>query len=471
MEDMWNRESFVFLGGHGSARQILITEFEELDFDHFSRSTIEEFIEYPLRLSQRFEYGKSAQESSSLEKTDEKALSEKAPSEAARNLEGAIFGLTSYDQSAGFFESSPSSQSSQSSQSMQLTGSSHLRHRIFRAKSGILATGDNLEYFGPEQKASPKVFRPTHDLRLDLVPSQVSPRMMEERQNQVLRKQEPFWDEKSAREQYLKTATRVKEDIASGAYYQLNLLRFFEVTGLENEKDLLTLFWKNASEQSCLFKLHDELVVSFSPERFVDFSPLEKGENGDLRIKTWPIKGTRPRGGSEKDDERLRAELAASVKDNAELNMIVDLMRNDLRRLCRGGSVRVFQAPSPVSFPTVHHLVAGVEGVFSAKTYWQDFFRCLFPAGSITGAPKKTVMEHIARYEKRQRGRFMANAFLMTRNGRFDSSVLIRTLTKDQRIGSGKLLYAAGSGIVHFSDPEEEYEEILTKCRVLSIGK
>ncbi|RDV39118.1 anthranilate synthase component I family protein [Bradymonadaceae bacterium TMQ3] len=195
-------------------------------------------------------------------------------------------------------------------------------------------------------------------------------------------------------------------------------------------------------------------LASVSPEQFI-----EVGEDGVVR--TRPIKGTRPRGASPEEDGRLAAELSASAKDRAENVMIVDLMRNDLTRVCVPGSVEVSELCGLHHFASVHHLISTVEGQLSACADALDVFTACFPAGSITGAPRLRAMEWIAEHEASARGAYTGSMFYWSATGNFDSNVLIRTAT----LTGSRVRYGAGGAVVADSDPAGEWEEARWKAR------
>ena len=197
----------------------------------------------------------------------------------------------------------------------------------------------------------------------------------------------------------------------------------------------------------------DLAVVSASPEWFYQ----TRGE----RIVTRPIKGTRPRGASAAEDERLADELAASAKDRAELTMIVDLERNDLGRVCRYGSVVVEDALRVESFAQVHHLVATVKGRLRPDVGAVDVIRAVFPGGSITGAPKIRAMEIIDELEPSRRSLYTGAIGYLGRGGSSGFNIAIRTIL----VEGDRASYQVGGGIVADSDPGAEYEETLAKGR------
>jgi len=194
-------------------------------------------------------------------------------------------------------------------------------------------------------------------------------------------------------------------------------------------------------------------VCSFSPERF-----LQADAGG--HVETRPIKGTRPRAQRPADDARLAAELAASAKDRAENLMIVDLLRNDLSRACRIGSVHVPALCGLESFRAVHHLVSVVRGELAAGRTAVDLMAAAFPGGSITGAPKIRAMEIIRELEGRRRGPYCGSLCWFGFDGAMDSSILIRTMAVDPET----VRYGVGGGVVADSDPEAEWRETEVKA-------
>lgn len=266
---------------------------------------------------------------------------------------------------------------------------------------------------------------------------------------------------------YLRRAGSVIESIRNGDFYQLNLLRFFQIA------DGAPVGWPERRLEvaggpfSCIYDIKtpqgDETrVVSFSPEQFVQVL----GQT----IETFPVKGTISRDADMSRDAENARRLLSSAKDLAELHMIVDLMRNDFNRICEPGSVKVPVPHEIRSHANVHHLHAKVRGTLRAGTTLAGLIGALCPAGSITGAPKLAVMDEINRLEERGRGYHMGHVFHWRPDGGFNSSVLIRTLVRHGcrgvRTGSGRYELAAGSGIVIHSDPAAEMAEIGVKARV-----
>ncbi|TWC06604.1 MULTISPECIES: aminodeoxychorismate synthase component I [unclassified Pseudomonas] len=196
-------------------------------------------------------------------------------------------------------------------------------------------------------------------------------------------------------------------------------------------------------------------VLSLSPERFVKVS--------EGQVETRPIKGTRPRGTTPKEDAAHAAELLASPKDRAENLMIVDLLRNDLGRTCRTGSVRVPELFSLESYPNVHHLVSSVTGELADGKDALDLIAGSFPGGSITGAPKIRAMQIIDELEPTRRGLYCGSLLYLDVRGEMDSSIAIRSLL----VKDGQVCCWGGGGIVADSDWQAEYQESITKVKVL----
>jgi aminodeoxychorismate synthase component I len=198
-----------------------------------------------------------------------------------------------------------------------------------------------------------------------------------------------------------------------------------------------------------------ECILSISPEKFI------KTKN-DV-IETFPIKGTRPRGGTEHMDLSLYNALLNSEKDRAEHLMIVDLMRNDLGKICEFGSVDVSDLQKIFSFPSVHHMISRVFGTLKKHTHEMDIFAALFPGGSITGAPKEMAMKIIDGLEDYNRGIYTGSLGYITSDGDMDFNIAIRTMT----IKDGKGIYPVGGGIVWDSNEEEEWNEAHDKIAVI----
>jgi len=257
-----------------------------------------------------------------------------------------------------------------------------------------------------------------------------------------------------SREGYLRDVERVREYIRAGDIFQANLSQRFEAPLADLPFDLyLRLRERNAAPFAGFFDMGEAVVVSASPERFLLLS-------GDT-VETRPIKGTSPRGWTPRHDSAIGSALAESEKDRAENVMIVDLMRNDLSRVCRDHSVEVPELCQIERYATVHHLVSTVVGRLRPGLGAVDLLRATWPGGSITGAPKVRAMEIIAELEPTRRGAYTGSLGFLSFGGAMDTNIAIRTFV----VKDGRAYFQAGGGIVADSEPEQEYEETLHKAR------
>ena len=212
------------------------------------------------------------------------------------------------------------------------------------------------------------------------------------------------------REKYLSAVLRIKEHIAAGDIYQANLTQQFSCAlpqSIEAEHLFMRLRREHPAPFAAFIRRRDDTVVSISPERFlrvINNAPDARLVEATRLVEAWPIKGTRPRGKNAVEDARLRAELLSSEKDRAENVMIVDLLRNDLGRVCRYGSVEVLELCALAEHPTLFHLVSKVRGRLRDEVTAGELLRAAFPCGSITGAPKIRAMEIISEVETVPRG-------------------------------------------------------------------
>jgi para-aminobenzoate synthetase component 1 len=255
------------------------------------------------------------------------------------------------------------------------------------------------------------------------------------------------------RETYLATIRRAIEYIHAGDCFQVNVAQRLLYPYLAPPLDLyLRLRERNPATFAGYFSLGDYQIVSASPERFLR---VHGGE-----VETRPIKGTRPRGATPQEDDARIEELLRSEKDRAENIMIVDLLRNDLGRVCRYGSVKVEAVCRVETYPFVHHLVSEVRGRLREGLGPVDLLRAAFPGGSVTGAPKIRAMEIIAELEPTARGPYCGSLGYIGFDGTMDTNILIRTFTA----GHGWIQFPVGGGIVADSVPEHEYEETWHKA-------
>jgi len=268
---------------------------------------------------------------------------------------------------------------------------------------------------------------------------------------------------------YLQTIRRAIEYIHAGDCFQVNLAQRLlypaQVSALELYRRLRV---RNTAPFAGYFDLGEFVVASASPERFLrvargEQEPANDGLQVPDVVEARPIKGTRPRGMLPAEDQARIEELRHSAKDRAENIMIVDLLRNDLGRVCRYGSVRVPAVCRVETYRTVHHLVSEVCGRLRAGLGPIDLLRAAFPGGSVTGAPKIRAMEIIAELEPTARGAYCGSLGYIGFDGAMDTNILIRTFT----IGRGWIQFPVGGGIVADSDPETEYEETWHKAEGL----
>ncbi len=253
---------------------------------------------------------------------------------------------------------------------------------------------------------------------------------------------------------YQSAVQRVREYILAGDIFQANLSQRFEAPLGEAPFDFYhRLRRQNPAPFGAYIACDDFIALSVSPERFLKLE--------GRAIETRPIKGTRPRGLGPMHDQALGRELTESDKDRAENVMIVDLLRNDLSRVSRPGTVRVPELFSLEQHPTVHHLVSTVTGELADTHGAADLLRAAFPGGSITGAPKVRAMEIIAELEPTERGLYCGAIGYISAHGTMDTNIAIRTCV----VRGDRLYFSGGGGIVADSDPELEYRETLHKVQ------
>ncbi len=259
-----------------------------------------------------------------------------------------------------------------------------------------------------------------------------------------------------SRDTYIKAVKKIKDYIRHGDVYQVNLSQRFYA---EFRGDPLSLFYRLFISKPAPFYAYinagDYHIVSTSMERFL-------WSNGRI-IETRPIKGTRPRGRTEEEDLQYEQDLLTNQKDDAEISMIVDLLRNDLGKICLPGSVRVKEHKRIETYAYVHHLVSIIEGeLVDYEDMFTRIINATFPGGSITGCPKIRAMEIIDEIEPNVRHVYTGSIGYFGLHRKMDLNIAIRTM-----IIKGKIsYYGAGGGIVYDSDPEAEYEETLNKAEV-----
>jgi para-aminobenzoate synthetase component 1 len=254
-----------------------------------------------------------------------------------------------------------------------------------------------------------------------------------------------------SRDAYLAAVERCLEYIRAGDVFQVNLAQVFTVA----HDDAPSTIWSRLQAATpatygAFLNFGEIDLICNSPELFLHVTP-------DRRVVTRPIKGTRPR------LPGMDVELRDSAKDQAELNMIVDLERNDLGRVCEVGSVKVTQPRTIEAHPTVYHGVATVEGALRPNVTFVDLLRATFPGGSITGAPKIRAMEIIDELEPVRRGPYCGAIGYLAADGTMEFNVAIRTMIAK----AGLVHIPVGGGIVADSDPAAEYEETRVKAKAM----
>lgn len=256
---------------------------------------------------------------------------------------------------------------------------------------------------------------------------------------------------------------KIKNYILDGDIYQVNLTHRLTASF---KGDLRTLFIrlceKNPAPLSAYFEADDFTILSASPERFLTLR--------NRTVFTFPVKGTRPRGKTPSQDEQLKRDLIANKKEEAELNMITDLLRNDIGQTCVIGSVKVVRHRALQKCPTVWHTFSEIRGTLRPEFNALDLLKTCFPGGSITGCPKKRAMEVIDELEPVTRGFYTGALGYLSDFGDMDMNILIRTLIAK----NGKLVLNVGGGIVADSQGKAEYQETLDKAQaflVLGGGK
>ena len=269
---------------------------------------------------------------------------------------------------------------------------------------------------------------------------------------------QPKWSSSFTRQSYEQAVRRVRDYIHAGDIFQTNLSQHFEAT-IPPEFDSFAHYCHlrqvNASPFASYMNFGDFQLSSASPERFLCVH--------DGQVETRPVKGTRPRLPDPHKDKKMRHELLLSGKDRAENVMIVDLLRNDLSKVCGDFSVDAPQLCTLESFAAVHHLVSTVIGTLSAGKTPIDLLRACFPGGSVTGAPKVRSMEIIAEIEGISRGPYCGAMGYIGFNGSMDTNIAIRTLVYE----GNKVQFNVGGGIIANSTPSEEYQETLDKASAI----
>lgn len=265
----------------------------------------------------------------------------------------------------------------------------------------------------------------------------------------------PLYDKAS----YLDKIGAIKQHISQGDCYELNfcLKACAQVHNLPTKAVYERLVSLSPAPFSAMYKLHQSYLMCASPERYF--------QKQGTKLIAQPIKGTASRGVDLAQDEAQKVALRQSIKEQAENVMIVDLMRNDMAKVCQIGSINVTELFGIYSFPQVHQMISTIQGALKEEANCYDIILHTFPMGSMTGAPKFKVMELIKQYEVADRGLFSGSVGYIDPDGNADFNVIIRSLFYDAQ--KSVLYYYTGGAITADSEPELEYEEVRLKAWAL----
>ncbi len=263
-----------------------------------------------------------------------------------------------------------------------------------------------------------------------------------------------------SREEYISRVEELQSHILKGNCYEINFCQeFFAENAVVDPVEIYTaLSAISPNPFSALYKLNDKYCICASPERY-----LKKEGNS---VISQPIKGTAQRNLKDEDNDNVNKDnLLKSEKERSENVMVVDLVRNDLSRICKKGTVKVDELFGIYSFPQVHQMISTVSGEVDETVHWVDIIKATFPMGSMTGAPKKRVMELIEKYEQTKRGVFSGAIGYVTPNADVDFNVVIRSVFYNA--ASRYLSFQAGSAITFTSQAAAEYEECILKTAAI----
>lgn len=298
-------------------------------------------------------------------------------------------------------------------------------------------------------------------------PENIHQQIQKEQLTTANSKQDIQLQSRISKQQYIDTVQQLQQHILRGDCYEINFCQEFYAEGVFISPLHVYQQLTNISPTpfAAFYKLDDQYALCASPERYIK-------KNGDLLI-SQPVKGTIKRNKKDKDaDEQLKESLLKSAKNRSENVMIADLVRNDLSRICTQGSVQVKELFGIYTYPQVHQMITTVQGNVAPDITFADVLRATFPMGSMTGAPKRKVMELIAQYESSRRGLYSGSIGYITPDNDFDFNVVIRSILYNQT--APYISCWAGSAITFYSDAAEEYEECLLKAgamqQALSIG-
>ncbi|MGM0581810.1 MAG: aminodeoxychorismate synthase component I [Bacteroidota bacterium] len=263
----------------------------------------------------------------------------------------------------------------------------------------------------------------------------------------------------TSKEEYINTINKLKHHIEEGDIYEINYCINFSATAKKlNPIQVFQKLSKNSPAPFASFlKMVDQYIISASPERFIKLK--------NSKIISQPIKGTASRGKTEIEDEHNKKQLSESEKERAENMMIVDLVRNDLAKSSKSGSVKVDEIFGIYSFQQVHQMISTISAIKQKEVHPCDVIKNAFPMGSMTGAPKIRAMKLIEEYENNKRNVFSGSIGYFNGENEFDFNVLIRSIYFDEK--TDNINYQVGSAITYDSDAEAEYKECLLKAQAI----
>ncbi len=263
-----------------------------------------------------------------------------------------------------------------------------------------------------------------------------------------------------SREEYITVISKLHGHILRGDCYEINFCQEFFADNAEIDPVAIYhgLSAVSPNPFSALYKLEDRFLICASPERYL----CKSGQT----LLSQPIKGTARRNtSSDAEDLFNKEQLYHSQKDRSENVMVVDLVRNDLSKVCKEGTVKTDELYGVYPFPQVYQMISTISGELRSEITFTDILKATFPMGSMTGAPKHSVLNLIERYEKTKRGIFSGAVGYITPAGDFDFNVVIRSIMYNST--SKYLSFQAGSGITFYSDPVKEWEECLLKAEAI----
>lgn len=263
-----------------------------------------------------------------------------------------------------------------------------------------------------------------------------------------------------SKKEYITAVNKLQQHILRGDCYEINYCQefFAEDCRINPVQVYKALGEVSPNPFSCFYKADDKYLLCASPERYI--------KRTGNKIISQPIKGTSSRNTNDKiSDEQNKTLLGKSQKDKSENVMVVDLVRNDLSKVCKEGTVKVDELFGVYTYPQVHQMISTVSGELKKDVELSDIIRFTFPMGSMTGAPKRKVLQLIEQYEKTKRGLFSGAVGYVKPDGDFDFNVVIRSILYNST--SKYLSYQTGSGITFYSDAEKEYEECLLKAKAI----